>query len=101
MEIRELVSQIEERVVVALDEDGFHELLETTEVIRADDTGIAGGIRIFHIGEYYAVQEQTPDGDILIRKMNSRDAAERFVEDRLSDYERMWNGCGCKIDYHK
>ena len=23
-----------------------------------------------------------------------------FVEDRLTDYERMWDGCGCKIDYH-
>ena len=32
--------------------------------------------------------------------MEVRETAERFVEDRLSDYERMWDGCGCKIEYH-
>ena len=25
--------------------------------------------------------------------------AVHFVDDRLAAYERMWDGCGCKIDY--
>ena len=99
MEIRELISLLEERAVVALDQDGLNKLLELAEVIREDDTGIAGRIRILRIGECFAYQEQTPDGEILVRRMNSREAAERFLEDRLRDYDRMWNGCGCKIDY--
>ncbi len=99
MEIRELVSQIEERAIVALDEDVLDKLLEAAEVIRADHTGIAGRIRILRIGDCFAIQEQTPDGEILVRRMNSREAAERFLDDRLRDYDRMWNGCGCKIDY--
>ncbi len=28
------------------------------------------------------------------------EAARRFVEDRMETYERMWDGCGCRIDYH-
>ena len=100
MEIRELVAQLEERAIFALDREALPVLLEATEVIRADDTCVAGWIRILRINDHFAVQEQTPDGEILLRRLISREAAERFVEDRLNDYERMWDGCGCKIDYH-
>jgi len=100
LEIRELVAQFEERAIFALDREALPVLPEATEVIRADDTCVAGWIRILRINDHFAVQEQTPDGEILLRRLISREAAERFVEDRLNDYERMWDGCGCKIDYH-
>jgi len=100
MEVRELVAQFEEWAVIALDGEALAELLEAAEVIRADDTCVAGWIRVLLINDHFAVQEQTPDGEILVRRLISREAVERFVEDRLNDYERMWDGCGCKIDYH-
>lgn len=100
MEVRELVVEIEQQAIIALDGEALPELLEATEVIRADDTCVAGWIRILRINDHFAVQEQTPDGEILVRRLISREAAERFVEDRLNDYECMWDGCGCKIDYH-
>ncbi len=100
MEVRELVAQFEERAIIALDGEALPVLLEAADVIRADDTCVAGWIRILRINDHFAVQEQTPDGEILVRRLISREAAERFVEDRLNDYERMWDGCGCKIDYH-
>lgn len=100
MEVRELVVEIEQQAIIAFDGEALPELLEAAEVIRADDTCVAGWIRILRIGGHFAVQEQTPDGEILVRRLISREAAERFVEDRLNDYERMWDGCGCKIDYH-
>jgi hypothetical protein len=100
MEIRELVEQIEQEAIIALDGEALPELLEAAEVIRADDTCVAGWIRILRIAGHCIVQEQTQEGEILVRRLRSRAAAERFVEDRLSDYERMWDGCGCKIEYH-
>ncbi len=100
MEVRELVTQFEERTFIVLDGEALPDLLEAAEVIRADDTCVAGWIRILCINDHFAVQEQTPDGEILVRRLISRKAAESFVEDRLYDYERMWDGCGCKIDYH-
>jgi len=75
-------------------------VLDAAEVIRADDTCIAGWIRILRINDHFAIQVQTPDGEILVRRLISPEAAERFVQDRLSDCERRWDGCGCKIDYH-
>ena len=100
MEVRELVAEIGKQAIIALDGEALPELLEAADVIRADDTCVAGWIRILRIEGHFAVQEQTPDGEILVRRLISREAAERFVEDRLNDYERMWDGCGCKIDYH-
>jgi hypothetical protein len=95
-----LAAQFEEQAIIALDREKLPELLEVAEVIRADDTCVAGWIRILLINDRFAVQEQTPSGVVLLRRLISRDAAERFVEARLRDYERMWDGCGCKIDYN-
>jgi hypothetical protein len=100
MGARALIAQIEERAIIAFDGEELSEFLEAAEVIRADDTCVAGWIRILRVNDHFAVQEQTPDGEVLVRRLDSREAAERFVEHRLKDYERMWDGCGCKIDYH-
>jgi len=100
MGARALIAEIEERAIIALDREELPELLETAEVIRADDTCVAGWIRILRINGHFTVQEQTPDGEILVRRLISREATERFVEDRLKNYERMWDGCSCTIDSH-
>ncbi len=100
MEVGDLIVQIGHVAIVALDSEVLPELLEATEVIRSDDTCVAGWIRILRINEHFTVQEQAPGGEVLVRRLNSREAAESFVEDRLNDYERMWDGCGCTIDYH-
>ena len=100
MEGTEVVRQLEELAVLALDREDLEKLLHQCDTIRADDTCIAGLIRILSIEGNIVVQEQTQDGEVLIRRLDSREAAERFVEHRLAAYERMWDGCGCKIDYH-
>jgi len=100
MEVRELEEQIEQPAIIAIDGEALPDLLESTEVIRAVDTCVAGWIRILRIKGHFVVQEQTPEHEVLVRRLNSWESAERFVEDRLGDYERMWDGCGCKIDYH-
>jgi hypothetical protein len=99
MEARDLIEQIEKQEILPLDREDLPKLLEVADTIQADDTCLAGWIRILSIDGHVAVQEQTPDGEILLRRLASREAAERFVERRLADYERMWDGCGCKIDY--
>jgi hypothetical protein len=100
MQISELIERIGRQAVVSLDREELPKLLEGAETIRADDTCLAGWIRVLSIGGQVVVQEQAPDGEVLLRRLTSREDAERFVDRRLSDYERMWEGCGCRIDYH-
>ncbi|UCC82757.1 MAG: hypothetical protein JSW46_17585 [Gemmatimonadota bacterium] len=37
----------------------------------------------------------------VLRRLSDAEEAGHFVKDRLEAYERMWDGCGCKIDYYK
>jgi hypothetical protein len=56
-------------------------------------------IRILSVDGTILIQEETPDREVLARAMATREDANTFVNKRLEIYERMWDGCGCKIDY--
>ena len=81
--------------------DELTAMLEVFETARAVDTGLAGWIRILSVEGERIVQEETQEGQILLRRFGSPEAADAFVDRRLADYDRMWDGCGCKIRYHE
>ncbi len=101
MERSEVIRQIEKLAIVVLDQEDLGKLLDDSDTIRAENTCVAGLIRILSLEGRLLVQEQTPEGEVLIRRLGSREAAEQFVEHRLAAYERMWDGCGCKINYQQ
>ncbi len=86
--------------IVELTAGELNDLLAAGEVVREDDTKISGPIRIVSVDGVVAVQEQTPKNVILIRALSSLQDAQRLVEERLDTYDRMWDGCGCKVDYY-
>ncbi len=86
--------------IVELTAGELNVLLAAGEVVREDDTKISGTIRIVSVDGVVAVQEQTPKNVILIRALSSLQDAQRLVEERLDTYDRMWDGCGCKVDYY-
>ena len=95
----EIIREAAEKSVVKIDREELDAVLERAEVIRSADTALAGWIRILSLGTHVLVQEETPEREVLLRRLPSVDAANRLVDERLADYERMWDGCGCKIDY--
>jgi hypothetical protein len=95
-----LIADLHQGPVVAIARETLRALVDAAEVLRETDTGLAGWIRILAVGDSILVQEETLKGEVLVRRMASRESAERFVDLRMQSYERMWNGCGCKIDYH-
>lgn len=99
MNSQEVVTELRQQALISVDRDALGDLLEAAEVLRQDDTCVAGWIRILSIDGVIVIQEETPNGHVLIRRMPSVEHARRFVEYRLGSYERMWDGCGCKIDY--
>lgn len=99
METADIICRVSESVVVKIDREELAAVLEMAEVIREENTTLAGCIRILSLDGHILVQEETPEREILVRKLSSIDAAKRLVEGRLADYDRMWDGCGCRIDY--
>ena len=99
MDTGEMIRELVKGSVVKIDRGDLEALLERAEAIRAEDTTLAGWIRILSLEGHHLVQEETPDRDVLVRKLASVEEADRLVDRRLADYERMWDGCGCTIDY--
>ena len=100
MTYQDTLKALEHQNILALDSKDLAMLLESTATVREVDTCLSGWIRILESEGTVLVQEETTEGEILVRKVPSIGHADRLVEYRLEAYERMWDGCGCKIDYH-
>ena len=88
----DLLAEVDRRTAVELSEADLAPLLEEAELVRRDQTGIAGSIRTLRLGKRVLVQERNQEGRHFVRGLPSEDAARRFVEARLAAYERMWDG---------
>ncbi len=84
-----------------INENELKLFLENSEIIRVEDTHLSDFIRVLKYNEKLFVQEITFKKEIIIRKVNSAEDADKFVQDRLDFYDRKWDGCGCKIDYYE
>lgn len=84
-----------------INENELKLFLENSEIIRVEDTHLSDFIRVLKYDEKLFVQEITFKKEIIIRKVNSAEDADKFVQDRLDFYDRKWDGCGCKIDYYE
>jgi hypothetical protein len=97
----EILDELGRVHVLLIAEQELDGLLKEARLVRQRDTFVSGLIRVLEYHGSIIVQEYTDKNEAALRKGASIEAAERFVEDRLRVYEKMWDGCGCKIDYHK
>ena len=67
-------------------------VLELVGILREENTGVAGMLRVLDLDGALYVQEETPDRQILVRPRSTLEEAMVFVDHRLQSYERMWDG---------
>jgi len=85
---------------VSLTREALEDLLAVATIVREEDSCISGMLRIIRLHDgTILVQEETPKREVLVRTRPSLEAAQEFINGRLEVYERMWDGCGCKVDY--
>ena len=101
MERVELLSRLADGEVMPLRGGEAESILAGFELLREEDTRLSGPIRILRTGEMIVVAERPEPGVLVLRRLVDRAAADTFVRDRLETYERMWDGCGCRIDYYR
>jgi hypothetical protein len=96
----DLARRLEQERIVALAKDEWLAVASTFPVEERHATGLRGDLWIVQTNAgLAAVEEPTPDQRV-VRLLGSPDDASRFIADRLASYERMWDGCGCRIDYY-
>ncbi len=62
---------------------------------------MAGELLIVEAQAGLATVEQPKPGERVVRRLADAAEAGRFVRERLETYERMWDGCGCKVEYYR
>lgn len=98
---RDILSAVREEKYVLITKAELDELLSESELLAEVDTHMNKTIRLLNYRGDLIFQEYSFDGEIFVRYMESREAADAFVEKRLDTYERMWDGCGCKINFRE
>lgn len=96
-EFREKVSR---GGTVPLSASEWEDISSNFKEIERHKTQLAGDLIIIHVGGELAAVESPSREARVARLLGGREAARAFVEKRMEEYERMWDGCGVKIDYH-
>ena len=100
MTSKELTDRLRDRHVVSVSEQDWASLEDSYDEIERHDTIVAGELLIVRTAMGPAAVEQPTNGERVVRVLGDIDAVRSFVRERLDLYERMWDGCGCKVDYY-
>jgi len=101
MNLERIISSIKKKKYLMISEPELNELLSHSKMIIEEDTYISDKIRLFEFEDDLIIQEKTTKDEYLLRVMKTKKEAEEFIKERLDIYNRMWDGCGCKVDYYK
>lgn len=78
----------------------LNELLSHSQILIEEDTLISDKIRLLKIKNDLIIQEKSNKDEFIIRYSITKNDAEKFITERMSIYNKMWDGCGCKVDYY-
>ncbi len=96
-----LLQRLEAGQIVMLDRAEWESASADFELVEEHDTRLSGMLQVVRSAAGLAAIEQPKPDQRVVRPLPDMDAARAFVTDRLETYDRMWDGCGCKIDYSK
>jgi len=102
MTAKYLLDSIAKKKILILPENKLDQILNIKglKISREDNTYVCNQIRILELNEKILTLEFTLNHELSIRKFDNLKEAEEFVNDRLETYDKMWDGCGCKVDYY-
>lgn len=98
--IEELARRLTSERIVSLSTSDWAALAANFEELERHDTLVAGHLLIVRGPVGLAAVEQPSPEERVIRLLLDDQEAHRFVQERLEQYERLWDGCGCKVDYY-
>jgi len=95
-----LIQQLREKRIVALDASAWTVLADQFTTLESHDTCLAGELCIISTAAGPAAVEQPKPDRRVVRLLRDEAEVRRFVQGRMNTYDRMWDGCGCKVDYY-
>ncbi|KPK59721.1 MAG: hypothetical protein AMS21_09800 [Gemmatimonas sp. SG8_38_2] len=100
MTIEELSRSLEAEGIVSIPVTEWEKLAHEFEELERHGTFVAGDLLIVRGIMGLAAVEEPSVGERVLRRFADAEEVRSFVQQRLDQYERMWDGCGCKVDYY-
>jgi hypothetical protein len=69
--------------------------------VERHNTQLAGHLVIVQAEEGLVAVESPSRDARVARLLGGPEEARAFVEKRMEEYERMWDGCGVKVEYYE
>ncbi|MCW8810889.1 MAG: hypothetical protein OQJ93_06525 [Ignavibacteriaceae bacterium] len=101
MNLEKIISTAKKNKYSIINREELENLLSQSQTIIEKDTHISDKIRLLQMDNNLIIQEKTTKDELLIRFVKSKKEAEDLIEQRLEIYDKMWDGCGCKVDYYE
>lgn len=101
MTIEEFVGKVAGGGTVPLSASEWETLAPSFPEVERHNTQLAGHLIIVRVGgDLVAVEAPSREARVA-RLLGGEDQARAFVARRLEEYERMWDGCGVKVEYYE
>ena len=97
--IENILHRLQNNKFLVISVTDLKNLLKKAELLLEANTYLSDYIRILLYDNHVIIQEQTQKGEIIVREQESLEKARIFLANRMEIYEKMWNGCGCKVGY--
>ena len=101
MNIEKILSTAKKNKYFLINREELEKLLLQSETIIEKDTHISDKIRLLKLDDDLIIQEKTTKDELLIRMVKTKKEAEELIDQRLEIYDKMWDGCGCRVDYYE
>ena len=69
--------------------------------VERHNTQLAGHLIIVQADEGLVAVESPSRDARVARLLGGPEEARAFVEKRMEEYERMWDGCGVRVEYYE
>jgi hypothetical protein len=100
MKVESIIEKARKSRYVKLSESELENLLSASQILQDKETNISDTIRLLKFNGELLIQEKTDKDEFIVRLMKTKEEADYFIKERLEIYDKMWDGCGCKVDYY-
>jgi hypothetical protein len=101
MSLERIIASAKKNKFLIISKEELNELLSNSILIIEEDTYISDKIRLLKYKTDLLIQEKSSKDEYLVRVMKTEKEAEALINERLDIYNRMWDGCGCKVKYYE
>ncbi len=99
MTAEEFVEKLRKGGTVPLSREEWEGMAGAFPEVERHNTQLAGSLILIRVGKELAAVEEPSREARAARLLGDAAAAASFVNKRLEEYERMWDGCGVKVEY--